>query len=145
MVKPGVGRLWRESLLPALVVLLALLAAGPAALSAGGVHWPLWLIAAIAAGAAVIAGVVKRVVDGLINDDRAIKKQAADATDRAAGSSSLPLVSEVTSRGVLGIHPAIPLPADADPSLSLELPTYVPRDMDADVHAAWAAPRFPDR
>lgn len=42
----------------------------------------------------------------------------------------LPVAAEVTDRAVLGIHPAIPLPADADPSLPEDLPLYVPRDID---------------
>ncbi|MFI1764532.1 tetratricopeptide repeat protein, partial [Streptomyces sp. NPDC020800] len=53
----------------------------------------------------------------------------------------MPLIRDVTDRALLGIHEAIPLPADsaADCSLSVELPTYVPRDIDADLRTALEA------
>ncbi|WP_159064354.1 tetratricopeptide repeat protein [Streptomyces olivochromogenes] len=47
---------------------------------------------------------------------------------------SLPLVSEINNRALFGIHPAIPLPAEEASSISPELPIYVPRDIDADLH-----------
>jgi TPR repeat protein len=42
-------------------------------------------------------------------------------------------VRDVSDRVTLNIHPAIPLPADAPPDLSDELPLYVRRDIDTDV------------
>ena len=48
----------------------------------------------------------------------------------------LPKVKQVTDRALLGIHPAIPLTADADSALDPDLPLYIPRDVDADL-CAW--------
>jgi len=42
---------------------------------------------------------------------------------------------EIVDRALLGIHPSIPLPSDADSSLAPDLPLYVPRDVDADLYA----------
>lgn len=61
---------------------------------------------------------------------------------RLAGEGAkFPLVQEVNDRALLGIHPAIPLPAGSDDSLSPELPSYVSRDIDADLHTLLRAKR----
>ncbi|MFF3916619.1 hypothetical protein ACFYZB_24650, partial [Streptomyces sp. NPDC001852] len=49
---------------------------------------------------------------------------------------ALPLVREVNDRALLGIHPSIPLPPGANSELPVELPTYVSRDVDTDMHSA---------
>lgn len=66
---------------------------------------------------------------------RRFRGQAAPR--RAAGGRARGLRSarQITDRALLGIHPSIPLPAGADPSLSPDLPLYVRRDVDADLHA----------
>ncbi|MFI7131338.1 tetratricopeptide repeat protein [Nonomuraea sp. NPDC050153] len=46
---------------------------------------------------------------------------------------ALPRVCDVTNRAVLGIHAARPLPKQASEELSPELPTYIPRDIDAEL------------
>jgi TPR repeat protein len=133
-----------RSWLVSLILLVVLLAAGAAGLSAGHVHWSAWLIAASAAGAAAVAGIIKPAVDALvkarvdrITGDGASERQRGELLTQAAGSSQgFPLLRDIRSRAVLGVHPAIPLPTDANPSLSAELPTYVPRDHDADIRAS---------
>ena len=132
-----------RSLLPSLIVLLVLLAGGAAALSTDSIHWPRWLIGAIAAGVATIVGIVKPVVDMMtkarvdrLSENQTSEKRLGETLKQLAGSrEGLPLIGSVKSHAVLGIHPAIPLPADADPSLSSELPIYVPRDCDPDIRA----------
>jgi TPR repeat protein len=66
--------------------------------------------------------------------------RARQAPRNYAGEEAraLPLVGQVTDRAVLGIHPAIELPSDADPSLPNDLPLYIPRDIDPDLRA-WIA------
>jgi TPR repeat protein len=51
----------------------------------------------------------------------------------------LPTIRSMTDPFRVGVHPAIPLSADADPRLSRDLPTYVPRDIDAELDAALLA------
>jgi TPR repeat protein len=130
-----------RSLLMGLIVLVVLLASGAAALSAGGVHWPAWVIAAVAAAVTAVASVIKPIVDALtkarvdrIESDGASEKRLSDVLESATGSrSGLPLLKDIRARSILGVHPAIPLPVDADQSLSSEFPTYVPRDSDAGI------------
>jgi TPR repeat protein len=132
-----------RSLLVSLILLVVILAMGTALLSARVVHWPVWAIAAAAAGVTALAGIVKPAVDALmkarvdrLTDDGANQRKLGDALAKATGSrAGLPLIGDVRSRSVLGVHPAIPLPADADPALSNELPTYVPRDIDSNIQS----------
>ncbi len=51
-------------------------------------------------------------------------------------SGTFPLVMDVSDRALIGIHAAIPLPHNSNSDLSQELPTYIPRDVDADLRAA---------
>ena len=67
-------------------------------------------------------------------DDRveaSCQQESARDIERAAGG--LHLAGQITDRAFLGIHPAIPLPEGADPSLSPDFPSYVTRDIDADL------------
>ncbi|WP_326789885.1 hypothetical protein [Streptomyces sp. NBC_00151] len=53
------------------------------------------------------------------------------------------MIRNADRRELLGIHPAIRLPAGAADELDAELPTYVTRDMDADVRDALRATSRP--
>jgi TPR repeat protein len=121
----------------------AVLGAAPAALKAAHLHWPSWpfvlaaaMITAVAGLAAPVTTVVTSYwanrVQGIISRrDQSVKFERAVA----GGDHGLPEVTQITDRRVLGIHPAIPLPADADPILSADLPLYVTRDIDPDLRA----------
>jgi tetratricopeptide (TPR) repeat protein len=144
MTETGVKTSYKSALRTGLIMLLVVLAAGSAGLSAARLHWPAWLIAAIAAGAAVISGVIKQFSDAYlkvrtdrIGADAARRDRSAETVAKVSGSrAGLPLIREVTGRAALGIHMAIPLPPGADAALSIDLPSYVPRDKDVDVRAA---------
>ncbi|MER6219078.1 hypothetical protein ABT189_00535 [Streptomyces sp900105755] len=118
--------------------------AGPVALKAAKVTWPGWILPALAATGGVLLLVATPLMqarlDTLIEWARSrgsLEQKQAEVLELVAGSDrKLPLVREVRDRALLGIHPAIPLPLGADPRLSVELPTYVPRDLDAQLHAA---------
>lgn len=124
---------------------LLILVGGPAALAQLGLRWPGWILPAIVAAAGVLVSVVisplvtarVSVLAGRIAwfEDR--RRRQTEILQRSVGSGQdLPLVREITSRRALGIHPAIPLPTDARGDLSPDLPTYVPRDCDADLRTA---------
>src|SRR5687768_15225053 len=118
---------------------------GPAALARLSLRWPAWIVPAIIAAAGVLSSIVisplvtarVSVLVGRVAwfEDR--RRRQTEILQRAMGSRhGLPLVRDVSSRRALGIHPAIPLPSNAGHGLSPELPTYVPRDRDADVRTA---------
>ncbi|MFF6872095.1 tetratricopeptide repeat protein [Streptomyces sp. NPDC012450] len=123
------------------------LTAGPEILKSANISWPNWittLIAAVGGGALLILTPLLDSRLNLINQDTeqsAIEAQVQDAAlQRLIGTSGdLPLIRDVKERGLFGIHPAIELPPDADPSLSPDLPTYVSRDIDANIHTALRA------
>jgi Flp pilus assembly protein TadD len=133
---------------PALVGLgaaLVLLAAGPAGLGQVSLGLPGWVLPAILAGAGVVGSMVLspllaarvQVLSGRVERGEARQIRQVEAVGRSSRlGGELPLVRDVTSRRLLGIHAAIPLSAHHDRGLSAELPVYVPRDRDADVHAA---------
>jgi Flp pilus assembly protein TadD len=122
-------------------VVLVVLVAVPAGLAKMRLGWPEWVIAAITAGVGVVATVVVTPLVAArvkLLTDRAAgleerQRSRFELLQRIAGDGDLPLVRDVRSRATLGIHPATPLPNDADPDLSRDLPVYVPRDRDADV------------
>src|SRR5260370_4532350 len=119
------------------LVLLALLAViAPAVLHRGHFGWPTWVGVSVAAAAAVLAGLGRRILDAVfdwplatfnsfLEGSRVIRKVPGYRTQ----------VRESTDRIVLNIHPAIPLSANAPSGLSDEFPLYVERDIDADVRA----------
>ncbi|MEV4136721.1 tetratricopeptide repeat protein [Dactylosporangium sp. NPDC049742] len=124
---------------------LVAFAGGPAALSAMHVQLPSWAPPLLVAAAGAITSLVitpvitarMSVTGRRITSREENRDKRADVLLRSMGSTDdLPLVRDVTSRSALGIHPAIPLPVDADPQLYSELPTYVPRDRDADIRTA---------
>ncbi|MCX3058329.1 tetratricopeptide repeat protein [Streptomyces beihaiensis] len=61
-----------------------------------------------------------------------------EGTGAGARGDSAPHVDQFTRRALLGIHEAIPLPADADSDadLAVDLPLYVARDVDTQLRAA---------
>jgi Flp pilus assembly protein TadD len=127
----------------ALALFGALLEAAPPALKAAHLHWPAW---PLALGAAIIAALsgLARPVTAVITQSwakrtrRQIQRQGkARQIERDVGgrNKGLPQAGQITDRALLGIHPSIPLPADADASLPPDLPLYIPRDIDADLRA----------
>jgi len=131
--------------LVALCAALLILVSGSAGLAKINVGWPAWVLPALVAGAGIFASVVLSplvsarvaVLTGRVGVGEERRRRRSDVLLRSAGpAEALPLVSQVTSRRSLGIHAAIPLPAGADASLSVELPTYVPRDQDVEVRTA---------
>jgi len=127
----------------AVVVFGALLAAIPAVLEAAHVHWPAWPIALAGALVTALVGLAKPVTDTVTQGWANRTKRNLDRRDRARDlehaiggrDKGLPRAGDITDRALLGIHPSIPLPSGADPSLSAELPLYIPRDIDADLRA----------
>ncbi|WP_190171250.1 SEL1-like repeat protein [Streptomyces mirabilis] len=128
---------------------VVVLTAAPAGVKAGELPWPKWLVAGVVAAAGVLVAVwtplVKARTDALAA--RTTREAEREAQAEAA-LGRLPtlkrkalLVRDMNDRALLGIHEAIPLPTDSDSdnTLSAELPTYVPRDIDADLRAALEA------
>ncbi|MGW0794017.1 tetratricopeptide repeat protein [Streptomyces sp. NPDC002692] len=128
---------------------VVVLTAAPAGVKAGELPWPKWLVAGAVAAAGVLVAVwtplVKARTDALAA--RTTRKAEREAQAEAA-LGRLPalkkktlLVRDMNDRALLGIHEAIPLPkgSNSDTTLSTELPTYVPRDIDADLRAALEA------
>ncbi|MGW7674461.1 tetratricopeptide repeat protein, partial [Streptomyces sp. NPDC054775] len=117
---------------------------GPAVLNIVKLPGPNWVTTAVAGAGGVLLLVATPLMqtrlDALtqqskLQAERARRQEAA--LEPLVGSDrDLPFVREVVDRALLGIHPAIPLPSSDAPGLSAELPTYVPRDVDADLHTA---------
>ncbi|MGW8876663.1 tetratricopeptide repeat protein [Streptomyces mirabilis] len=147
----GWGKLrpWLALIGPLLAVVV--LTAAPAGVKAGELSWPKWLVAGlVAAGGVLVAAwapLVKARTEALAaRATRAAERdaQAEEALSRLPTlKGRVPLVADVTDRALLDIHEAIPLPGDIlidiDQDLSSELPTYVPRDIDADLRTALEA------
>jgi TPR repeat protein len=131
-----------------LAVSAALLAAAPAALRAAHLGWPAWPVAlagavvtALAALAGPLTTVITRSWANSAQRQISSRDQARQVErDLTGHDKGLPLTSQVTDRAVLGIHPAIPLPAGSDPALPADLPLYVARDIDSDLRA-WISAR----
>ncbi|MCI3269666.1 tetratricopeptide repeat protein [Streptomyces cylindrosporus] len=145
------GRLrpWLALVGPLMAVVV--LTAAPAGVKDGELPWPKWLVAGLVAAGGVLVAVwtplVKARTDALAaRTTRAAERDARgeDALHRLpTRKGRVQLVEEVTDRALLGIHEAIPLPADRTngQGLSAELPTYVARDIDADLRTALEARR----
>ncbi|MFF3575886.1 tetratricopeptide repeat protein, partial [Streptomyces mirabilis] len=145
----GWGKLrpWLALAGPLLAVVV--LTAAPAGVNAGELPWPKWLVAGLVAAGGVLVSVwtplVKARSDALAaRTTRAAERdaQAEEAlNDLPTLKGKVLLVKDVTDRALLGIHEAIPLPADSasEHELSAELPTYVPRDIDANLRTALEA------
>jgi TPR repeat protein len=127
----------------AALVFAALLAAAPEVLKTAHMHWPVWPIAVAGAAGTALVGLARPVADALAQRWAERTKHDLDRRDRArelehavgGREKGLPSVGEIRDRALLGIHPSIPLPSDADPSLPPDLPLYIPRDLDGDVRA----------
>ena len=122
----------------AVMVFAVLLTGAPAVLRAAHLHYASWPLALAGAFVTAVAGLVKPVAD-------AVMKTSADRSSHylenkdytrllehqvSGRDRGLPTADKVTNRGLLGIHPSIPLPAGADASLNRDLPLYIPRDLD---------------
>ncbi|MGW1758971.1 hypothetical protein [Streptomyces mirabilis] len=140
------GRLrpWAALIGPLLAV--GVLTAAPAGVKAGELAWPKWLVAGVVAAGGVLAAVWTPLVKARTDALAARTTRSAERDAQAEGAlnrlptrkGKIPLVADVTDRGLLGIHEAIALPVGsaAAHGLSEELPTYVPRDIDADLRTA---------
>jgi TPR repeat protein len=123
------------------------LTVGPVALKSAKLSWPGWVVPALAAGGGTLLLVAAPVMQSRVEALTQRNKNETDLESRretaiislVGSGRDLPLVRDVVDRALLGIHPAIPLPAGADPRLSNDLPEYVPRDLDADLRAALRA------
>ncbi|MGW7240627.1 hypothetical protein [Streptomyces sp. NPDC054804] len=143
----GKLRPWSALVGPLLAVVV--LTAAPAGVKAGELSWPKWLVAGLVAAGGVLVAVwtplVKARTDALAaRTTRAAERdaQAEEALSRLpALKGKVLLVKDVTDRALLGIHEAIPLSTDSalEQRLSAELPTYVLRDIDADLRTALEA------
>jgi len=127
-------------LLAAGVVFVGVLAAAPAVLRAVNVSWPAWLVALVGAVATALGAVVKPAVDACVGAwaRRPVRRveqaqRREELIQEATGGGGFPRIRDLdeSDRAWLGIHPAIPLPDGVGTDLSVELPTYVPRDVDA--------------
>ncbi|MFD4549414.1 tetratricopeptide repeat protein [Streptomyces sp. NPDC058466] len=128
---------------------LVVLTAAPAGVRAGELPWPKWLVAGLVAAAGVLVAVWTPLVKARTDAMAARTALTAEREAQAEGAlnrlpsvkGKVPLVQDVSNRALLGIHEAIPLPADSavDCGLSAELPTYVPRDIDADLRTTLEA------
>ena len=133
----------------AVVAFAALLATAPAVLKAANVHWPAWPIALAGAVVTALLGLAKPVADAVTQRWADRTKRHLERRDRArelehavgGREKGLPTAREITDRALLGIHPSIPLPPDANVSLSPDLPLYIPRDLDSDLRAWTTAHR----
>ncbi|MFD7479984.1 tetratricopeptide repeat protein, partial [Streptomyces sp. NPDC059837] len=145
----GWGKLrpWLALIGPVLAVVL--LTAAPAGLKSGELPWPKWLVAGLVAGGGVLVAVWTPLVKARTDALAARTTRATERETQAEGAltrlptlkGKIPLVQDVTDRALLNIHEAIPLPTDSvgHQGLSAELPTYVPRDVDADLRTALEA------
>ncbi|WP_405916741.1 tetratricopeptide repeat protein [Streptomyces sp. NBC_00728] len=128
---------------------MVVLTAAPAGVKAGELPWPKWLVAGAVAAAGVLVAIwtplVKARTDALAartTREAEREAQAEGALERLPGvKGKALLVKDMNDRTLLGIHEAIPLPTDSGPvpDLSTELPTYVPRDIDADLRTSLQA------
>ncbi|MFI6409764.1 tetratricopeptide repeat protein [Streptomyces sp. NPDC050548] len=140
-------RPWLALIGPLLAVVV--LTAGPAGVKAGELSWPKWLVAGLVAAGGVLVAVWTPIVKARTDALAARTTRAVERETQAEGALSrlptlkgkVPVVEDVIDRGLIGIHEAIPLPTDTavDQGLSVELPTYVPRDIDADLRTALEA------
>ena len=123
--------------------------AGPGVLKATSFPLPTWATPAIAA----LGGTLLLIATPLLQSRIEAIKRRGEKNDEVAGvrdatlrqvlgrRSDFPCVAEINDRALVGIHPAIPLPINSDVSLSSELPSYVSRDIDADLHTLLRAKR----
>lgn len=102
---------------------IAVLAGGSAVVAAAHLSLPPWLVPVVA----LLAPFGKPTVDSV---------GSALAKRMGRHPSHLPRVTDPIDPKLLGVHPAIPLPAGSDPRLHPELPTYVVRNIDSELPPA---------
>ncbi|MFI0226959.1 hypothetical protein [Streptomyces lydicus] len=137
----GTPRSWW--MVSGLVLVVVALTAVPVVVKSAHVGGPVWLVPVVTAAAGVVLGVWKPLLsargDALAARTRARAEQEALAVATLqtlpTRKGKVPRVEEVTSRAVLNIHEAIPLPAGTVAGPSADLPEYVPRDIDAALRA----------
>ena len=127
----------------------AVLGVTETALKAVHAHWPQGMLIGLGALASALIGLVRPLQDS-VNAAWAKrltgKFERADQRDSlvqatAPGRRNVQRVKDLAgARAVLGIHPSIPLPPDADNALPAEVPLYVARDIHATL-AAWVTAR----
>jgi len=132
-------------LLVGFVVFLAVLSAGQVIVKQESLHWPIWVVPSIAAILGTLAAVVKPLLNALLEAPAARLRRVGENNQQrdhllseiTAGQHALPRVSEITdtARTMLGIHRSIPLASGDHPQLSADLPTYVERDLDRELHS----------
>src|SRR6266567_55549 len=134
------GISWLESRIAVIVGALALLAAPPVTLAAAGIKDPRAL-----GGATGLAAVAVAV--GAVWQDR-YKRQAQQRDERLSKielllDGRLPKVRDISNPVQLGVHPARAAEAHSGrPTVEEDVPDYVPRDIDDDVHRRLEAGGF---
>ncbi|WP_150494255.1 tetratricopeptide repeat protein [Streptomyces kanamyceticus] len=120
----------------------------PAGAKSGELSWPKWLVASLVAASGVLVALWTPTLNAWATAmaNRTIRSaesaaQAKDALERMPGEGKILLSEEIADRAQLGIHEALPLPEGAAEELGLspDLPSYVPRDIDADLRATLQA------
>ncbi|MBG7704689.1 sel1 repeat family protein [Streptomyces sp. MC1] len=132
------GKRWKSPRVFAagLVMVMAILSAVPGVIKAVGVPGPGWVMPVVLAVAAGLLTAVKPWYTVANEAAVARTKDSFEQDTRVHRAwQDLPVIKTVaeTDPALLGIHPSIPLPADAPQSLSPDLPEYVERNIDADL------------
>ncbi|WP_329553169.1 tetratricopeptide repeat protein [Streptomyces sp. NBC_00696] len=120
------------------------LTVGPQALQAADLAWPKWAMTSLATTGGVLLLVARAFMQvrlGSLTEQTTeaskLEIQQDSALKRIIGNNNnFPLVKDVSDRALVGIHAAIPLPHIMHSDLSVEFPTYIPRDLDADLRAS---------
>jgi len=134
------GISWLESRIAVIVGALALLAATPVTLAAAGIKDPRAL-----GGATGLAAIAVAV--GAVWQDR-YKRQAQQRDERLSKielllDGRLPKVRDISNPVQLGVHPARAAEAHSGrPTVEEDVPDYVPRDIDDDLHRRLEAGGF---
>jgi hypothetical protein len=127
----------RRLALSILVAGVAVVVVGVSAgFKSGHVPWSAWATAAACGLLAMGVAVGRKpldIVSGWLAEpmERLVSRSEA----RGEAFSLARRVDESRSRVALNVHPAIPLPANADSDLSTDFPEYVTRAVDADLRA----------
>ncbi|MBM9507836.1 tetratricopeptide repeat protein [Actinacidiphila acididurans] len=131
------GKRWKSSwVFAGLVGAMAVFSAVPGVVKVVHVPGPSWVAPAVLAAAAVLLAAVKPLYAVVSESTVARAKDSLEQDTRVHRAwQGLPTPRTVaeTDPALLGIHPSIPLPADAPQSLSPDLPEYVERDVDANL------------
>jgi len=116
-----------------IVVLVLLICGGAVGLVLSQDGWPLWLKVVVGIVGFILVAFTKPAVDmtsTAVTGWLEQKRKSADVQEEIKGLYTRVLDEDVTK---VGIHPAIPLPKDVDPSLYGEFPAYVHRGSDDEI------------